>query len=91
MKLSDFDRMAGFLPDLCFERPPDVAVVLGSGWADALSADRTLVRIPYADIPDLGAATVVGHTDRRGAHGRVLAVRARRTARGGLLRPPPLV
>ena len=62
MNLEFFDRMAGFLPDLCFERPPDVAIVLGSGWADALSADRTLVRIPYADIPGLGAATVVGHT-----------------------------
>ena len=55
-------RMAGFLPDLCFERPPDVAIVLGSGWANALSADHTLVRIPYADIPGLGAATVAGHT-----------------------------
>ena len=62
MDLTYFDRMAGFLPDLCFERPPDVAIVLGSGWADALSADRTLVRIPYADIPGLGAATVIGHT-----------------------------
>ena len=62
MDLTYFDRMAGFLPDLCFERPPDVAIVLGSGWANALSADHTLVRIPYADIPGLGAATVAGHT-----------------------------
>ena len=62
MDLTYFDRMAEFLPDACFERPPDVAIVLGSGWANALSADRTLVRIPYADLPGLGAATVVGHT-----------------------------
>ena len=62
MDLKLFDRMADFLPDVCFERPPDVAIVLGSGWADALSADRTFARIPYADIPGLGAATVVGHT-----------------------------
>ena len=62
MNMEFFDRIAEFLPDVCFERPPDVAVVLGSGWADALTADKTLVRIPYAEIPGLGAATVVGHT-----------------------------
>lgn len=56
-----FDKAAAALPDACFARPPDFAVVLGSGWGDALRCDKTLVRIPYSDIPGLGAATVVGH------------------------------
>ncbi|MBP5790927.1 MAG: purine-nucleoside phosphorylase [Kiritimatiellae bacterium] len=57
-----FDRAAGYLPDVCFENPPDLGMVLGSGWSDALKADRTIVRIPYAGIPELGGATVAGHT-----------------------------
>lgn len=56
-----FDRAAGYLPDVCFETPPDLGMLLGSGWSCAAIADRTLVRIPYADIPGLGAATVSGH------------------------------
>ena len=56
-----FDSAAGALPDACFTRPPDLTIVLGSGWGDALQSDRMLVCIPYSDIPGLGAATVVGH------------------------------
>lgn len=56
-----FDKAAGALPDACFTRPPDLAVVLGSGWGEALRSDKTLVRVAYSDIPGLGAATVAGH------------------------------
>ena len=56
-----FDKTAGYLPDLCFERPPDLGILLGSGWGDALQADEVLLRLPYSDIPGLGASTVKGH------------------------------
>ena len=56
-----FDKAAGYLPDVCFERVPDLGILLGSGWGDALTTDRVLVRIPYSDIPGLGASTVKGH------------------------------
>ena len=56
-----FDKAAAALPDACFTRPPDLAIVLGSGWGDALTCDRTLVRIPYSDIPGFGVPTVAGH------------------------------
>ncbi len=62
MNRSFFDKAAGYLPDVCFARPPDLGILLGSGWGEALTTDRVLVRISYADIPGLGASTVVGHT-----------------------------
>ncbi len=77
-----FDRAAAALPDACFERAPDLALVLGSGWGDALHGDRPLVRVSYADIPGLGATTVAGHAgelrlyERNGR--RVLAFCGRR-------------
>ena len=61
MQTSDFDRAAGYFPDACFDRPADLGIMLGSGWGEALEIDETLVRIPYADIPGLGASTVRGH------------------------------
>ncbi|MBQ6136339.1 MAG: purine-nucleoside phosphorylase [Kiritimatiellae bacterium] len=61
MEMSFFDRAAEYLPDVCFERPPDLGVLLGSGWGEALRMERVLVRIPYAEIPGLGASTVKGH------------------------------
>lgn len=61
MDMAFFDKAAGYLPDLCFTRPPDLGVLLGSGWGEALTMDKVLVRISYADIPGLGASTVVGH------------------------------
>lgn len=61
MNFSFFDRAAAVFPDICFESPPDVSVVLGSGWGDAIESDRTLVRVAYADVPGLGATTVRGH------------------------------
>ena len=62
MNVKFFDEAAGYLPDACFRRPPDIGVVLGSGWGAALQADDIVVRIPYADIPGLGASTVKGHS-----------------------------
>ncbi len=61
MDTNYFDTAAEVFPDECFARPVDLAVILGSGWGEALICDRTLVRISYADIPGLGAATVPGH------------------------------
>lgn len=61
MNLKFFDKAAGYLPDVCFERPPDLGVVLGSGWGASLKMDDVIVRIPYSDIPGLGSSTVKGH------------------------------
>ena len=61
MTPADFDVAAGSLPDECFRQPPDLGIVLGSGWGDALEMDECLVRVPYSDIPMLGRATVPGH------------------------------
>ena len=62
MKLDRFDSAAGYLPDECFKNPPDLGILLGSGWGEALKIDEVLVRIKYADIPGLGASTVKGHS-----------------------------
>ena len=62
MTIKSFDEAAGYLPDVCFRRPPDLGVLLGSGWGAALCMDEVLVRIRYADIPGLGASTVAGHS-----------------------------
>ena len=61
MNLKFFDKAAGYLPDVCFDTPPDLGILLGSGWGESLQADEVIVRIPYADIPGLGASTVKGH------------------------------
>lgn len=61
MDMAFFDKAAGYLPDACFERPPDLGILLGSGWGEALTANRVRLRIPYGDIPGLGASTVAGH------------------------------
>ena len=62
MDIRFFDKAAGYLPDLCFKTAPDLGVMLGSGWGEALRMDEVLVRIRYADIPGLGASTVRGHS-----------------------------
>ena len=38
-----FDAAAEFLPDECFARPADLAIILGSGWGDALEIGRAHV------------------------------------------------
>lgn len=61
MDMSVFDKAAASLPDACFEKPVDAGIVLGSGWSGALTADETVLRVQYADVPGLGAAGVAGH------------------------------
>ena len=61
MDVGFFDRVAAVFPDVCFEWPPDLGVVLGSGWGEALVKDRVLLRLSYADLPGIGASTVPGH------------------------------
>ena len=62
MDMKFFDTAAGYLPDECFREPVDLGIMLGSGWGEALQMDEVLVRIPYSDIPGLGASTVKGHS-----------------------------
>ena len=40
MKLESFDVAAGYLPDVCFQNPPDLGILLGSGWGEALKTDE---------------------------------------------------
>ena len=61
MDISVFDKTAGYFPDVCFKNPPDLGIMLGSGWGAALNPDDVLFRASYADIPGLGASTVKGH------------------------------
>ena len=60
---SVFDRSIDALPRQFAENPPSVAIVLGSGWSNALAPDErdVLARVSYSDVPALGASTVVGH------------------------------
>lgn len=62
MQMKVFDQAAGYFPDLCFKAPPDIGILLGSGWGEALQMDEVVFRVSYADIPGLGASTVSGHT-----------------------------
>lgn len=61
MDVKFFDAAMAALPAECLAAAPDVAVVLGSGWGDALKMDRLIARVPYSAIPGFGAATVAGH------------------------------
>ena len=62
MQMKFFDEAAGCLPDACFENPPDLGIMLGSGWGEALTMDEVVARVAYADIHGLGASTVKGHS-----------------------------
>lgn len=77
-----FDQATAALPPVFFEETPACALVLGSGWSQALRPPTLLARVPYAAIPGLGASTVAGHSGelvlfRQGA-GRVAAFCGRR-------------
>jgi len=61
MNLGAFDKTAAYFPDVCFATPPDVGILLGSGWGAALEMDEVVFRASYADIPGIGASTVPGH------------------------------
>ena len=62
MKNEVFDRAAAYFPDVCFKAPPDLGIMLGSGWGEALAMDEVIFRAAYRDIPGLGASTVKGHS-----------------------------
>ncbi len=57
-----FDKAEAALPECCRRDGVDLAIVLGSGWGDALCADETFARIPYAQIPGMGETSVAGHS-----------------------------
>ena len=61
MNTSLFDTAAAALPKVCFDTPPACGLILGSGWSQSLQTGTPLLRLPYAEIPGLGASTVVGH------------------------------
>jgi purine-nucleoside phosphorylase len=46
---------------VCRETPPSVGFVLGSGMGDVSGRVAPLLRVPFAEVPELPAATVVGH------------------------------
>lgn len=62
MKPEFFDRAAEYLPDVCFDKPPELGILLGSGWGESLACDNILLRMPYSELPGLGGTTVAGHT-----------------------------
>lgn len=62
MLMSYFHKAAACLPDACFREPPDLGIMLGSGWGDALQVDDVVSRVSYSDIEGLGASTVKGHS-----------------------------
>lgn len=61
MNVEIFDRMFAALPQEVAALTPDIGIVLGSGWDDALVTDEVLARVFYSSIPGLGASTVKGH------------------------------
>jgi len=62
MLMRRFDEAAGCLPDVCFKDLPDLGILLGSGWGEALRMDEVITRVDYTDIRGLGASTVQGHS-----------------------------
>ena len=64
MNAAVFDAALAALPEAFRTAGPSVAVVLGSGWNGAADAAETVAEISYADIPGMGAATVLGHDGR---------------------------
>ncbi len=56
-----FDTAAACFPDSCFTAAPDLGIVLGSGWGDALIMDEVFARVSYGDIAGFGASNVKGH------------------------------
>lgn len=49
------------LPAAFTEHPIDCALILGSGWGDALAPEAVHAVVPYDQLPGFGAASVVGH------------------------------
>lgn len=49
------------LPAAFRDEPIDCALILGSGWGEVLAPETLHAVVPYAELPDFGAASVVGH------------------------------
>ena len=64
MDIGFFDKAAAYFPDECFRYSPDIGIMLGSGWGEALKTDEIVFSASYSDIPGLGASTVRGHSGR---------------------------
>ncbi|MEI7900456.1 MAG: purine-nucleoside phosphorylase [bacterium] len=61
MNTALFDTAAAALPQAFFETPLACGLILGSGWGQALPTSAPVLRLPYAEIPGLGASTISGH------------------------------
>lgn len=82
MNTALFETAASSLPPAFFKSPPACGLILGSGWSPVLGTGDVIARTAFADIPGLGASTVVGHAGELllfEKHGiRVAAFRGRR-------------
>src|SRR5438874_2563856 len=52
------------LARLAAATPPALALVLGSGMGDVVRQVTPVRSVPFADVPGLGASSVVGHRGR---------------------------
>jgi len=95
MRTSLFDSAFNALPAVFREARPACAMILGSGWSHAIASFTPLAKLPYADIPGLGAAQVAGHTGELVLFGHAgktfLAFSGRRHYYEGLGWEPPLI
>lgn len=55
------EALAEVLPPIFREQPIECALILGSGWGEVLAPEAVHATMSYADLPDFGAASVVGH------------------------------
>ncbi|MBQ2282179.1 MAG: purine-nucleoside phosphorylase [Kiritimatiellae bacterium] len=64
MDIKLFDEAFAAIPEAFKNSSPICAMVLGSGWNKAVDQLEILAEISYADIPNYGGATVIGHSGR---------------------------
>lgn len=64
MNAAVFEAALAALPGRFRAARPAVAVVLGSGWNGAVASVGVEAEVSYADLPGMGAATVLGHDGR---------------------------
>ncbi|MCL1888145.1 MAG: purine-nucleoside phosphorylase [Kiritimatiellaeota bacterium] len=62
MQTSVFETAFNALPAVFREARPACAMILGSGWNHALASFTPLAKLPYSEIPGLGATQVAGHS-----------------------------
>ncbi len=71
MDIKLFDEAFASIPEAFKNASPICAMVLGSGWNTAVQQLEVIAEISYADIPNYGGATVIGHA------GKLLLVRTK--------------